>query len=142
MGPDFCSCPIHQVLDDARRAGVRYLLLPGRADQVLVWGPTTAAADRAVDVLRRRRDEVAAFLGSQRPALHVIGDDEPDIPVADLPWSVLRSMIVATILETLEIECSTEAWERGNAGRDASPAPPNARKMSGRERDRTDRVRF
>lgn len=119
---DVDSCDVAALLAAARKAGLHYRLMPGRADELLVWGATGPEADAICDAMRRRRDEIATALATAQPPLPLIASgDEPDVRVADLPWSVLAAMIDARVLGALDTERAVEEWERQIAGRDDAP---------------------
>lgn len=134
--PDLDTCEPWELLVAARKVGLRHAYIPGVSGQLIVWGARTPKNDRVADALRARMDDVIPLL--QHPAPFVMGEeerrfrgdvlDEPDILVGDLPWPVLKAMIVGVVQETIAAERAAEEWVQATVQRDAPAravaAPP------------------
>lgn len=131
-----------ELAEIAHAHGVAFNLVPNDPATLIVHPHRDPAMASLVTALRARREEVAAFLVRHRPQFPAITDEEamyrrvvlgePDVPISELSWPVLKALIARTVLEVLDSEQSAAEWEASIATRDAVPPGPRKRKRTAR----------
>lgn len=146
---DLTAVPVAELAEIAHAHGIAFHLAPYDPALLIVHPHRDPALNPVVTALRARREEMVAFLVRHRPPSPVVSGEEslyrrvvlgePNIPLSELTWPILKAMIARTVLEILDAE-QVSATERRE---DNPPVPPKSKRTARRSKVRaTDRVVF
>ncbi len=113
----------------ARRRGVHFHLPPhatphNPSGRLMIWNSRTPEGLCVVEAMRARRGEIAAWLrdhtlppvvfstDERRFRTEILMEPDSDIPIAELPWSVMACLIHTEVWRAMD------AWWDEHEGRD------------------------